>query len=89
VIGAMCGTLAAAVIGSYVVGFTPTSAAVVGLVAAGVAGLADLAAGYSEAGRQMAGEPPTMWVARHVQGPLGGFALASPAAYGMCVLFLT
>jgi hypothetical protein len=89
VLGAMFGTLAAAVIGSYVVGFTPVSGAVVGLVAAGAAGLADLAAGYAEAGRQMAGEPPTMWIARHMQGPLGGFALASPAAYAMCVLFLT
>ncbi|MEH1125754.1 hypothetical protein [Micromonospora sp. CPCC 206061] len=89
VLGAMCGTLAAAVIGSYVVGFTPVSGAVVGLVAASAAGLADLAAGYSEAGRQMAGEPPTMWIARHMQGPLGGFALAAPAAYAMCVLFLT
>nr|WP_173078220.1 hypothetical protein [Phytohabitans rumicis] len=89
VFGAMAGTLVAAVIGSYLVGFTPTSAAVVGLVAAGAAGLADLATGYAEAGRQMAGEPPTMWIARHMQGPLGGFALAAPAAYGMCVLFLT
>lgn len=89
VFGAMGGTLAAAVIGIYLVGFTPTSGAVVGLVAAGSAGLADLAAGYAEAGRLMAGEPPTMWVARHMQGPLGGFALAAPAAYAMCVLFLT
>jgi hypothetical protein len=29
-----------------------------------------------------------MWVAWHMQGPLGGFALASPAAYAMTVLFL-
>jgi hypothetical protein len=89
VFGAMAGTLTAAVIGSYVVGFTPTSAAISGLVAASLAALADLAVGYAEAGRQMAGEPPTMWIARHMQGPLGGFALAAPAAYAMCVLFLT
>jgi hypothetical protein len=89
VFGAMAGTLTAAVIGSYVVGFTPTSAAIAGLVAASLGALADLAVGYSEAGRQMAGEPPTMWIARHMQGPLGGFALAAPAAYAMCVLFLT
>lgn len=88
VIGAMLGTLASAVLGSYLVGFTPASAAVVGLVAAGVAVLADLAAGYAEAGRQMAGDAPTMWIARHMQGPLGGFALAAPAAYAMAVLFL-
>jgi hypothetical protein len=89
VFGAMAGTLVAAIIGSYVVGFTPTSAAIAGLVAASLGALADLAVGYAEAGRQMAGEPPTMWIARHMQGPLGGFALAAPAAYTMCVLFLT
>ena len=44
--------------------------------------------GYAEAGRQMAGELPTMWVARHMQGPLGGFALAAPVAYAISVLFL-
>ena len=26
----------------------------------------------------MAGEAPTFWVARHMQGPLGAFALALP-----------
>ncbi|GAA4457039.1 hypothetical protein GCM10023170_052650 [Phytohabitans houttuyneae] len=89
VFGAMAGTLTAAVIGSFVVGFTPTSGAIAGLVAASLGALADLAVGYAEAGRQMAGEPPTMWIARHMQGPLGGFALAAAAAYTMCVLFLT
>ncbi|MFI5832097.1 hypothetical protein ACIA5A_00265 [Micromonospora sp. NPDC051300] len=88
VVGAMLGTLTSAVLGSYLVGFTPTSAALVGVVTAATAVLADLAVGYAEAGRLMAGEPPTMWVARHMQGPLGGFALAAPAAYAMCVLFL-
>lgn len=88
VLGAMVGTLTSAIIGIYLVGFTPTSGAVVGLVAAGTAVLADLAVGYAEAGRQMAGEPPTMWVARHMQGPLGGFALAAPVAYAISVLFL-
>ena len=34
----------------------------------------------------MAGEPPTMWMARHMQGPLGGFALAAPAAYAMSII---
>ncbi|MEV0807028.1 hypothetical protein [Micromonospora sp. NPDC050200] len=88
VAGAMIGTLTSAVLGSYLVGFTPTSAALIGLVTAATAVLADLAVGYAEAGRLMAGEPPTMWIARHMQGPLGGFALAAPAAYAMCVLFL-
>ncbi|MER7893675.1 hypothetical protein ABTX15_28060 [Micromonospora sp. NPDC094482] len=87
--GAMVGTLVSAVLGSYLVTpFTPTRAAIIGLVAAVTAVLADLAVGYAEAGRLMAGEPPTMWVARHMQGPLGGFALAAPAAYAMCMLFL-
>ncbi|MET7748243.1 hypothetical protein [Micromonospora sp. NPDC005367] len=87
--GAMVGTLVSAVLGSYLVTpFTPTKAAIIGLVAAVAAVLADLAVGYAEAGRLMAGEAPTMWVARHMQGPLGGFALAAPAAYAMCMLFL-
>jgi len=89
VLGAMAGTLTSAVLGSYIYPFTPTRGAIVGLVAAGAAGLADLGANYAEAGRQMAGEPPTMWIARHMQGPLGGFALAAPVAYVMSVVFLT
>lgn len=89
VCGAMIGTLVSGVLGGYLVSpFTPTRAALIGLVTAVTAVLADLAVGYAEAGRLMAGEPPTMWVARHMQGPLGGFALAAPAAYAMCILFL-
>ena len=88
VVGAMAGTFTAAVIGSYLVGFTPTSGAVLGLIAAGTAALADLAVGSAEAGRQMAGEPPTTWWARHMQGPLGGFALTTPLTYAISVLFL-
>jgi hypothetical protein len=88
VVGAMCGTLASSVIGIYLVGFTPTSGALVGLVAGSAAVLADLAVGYIEAGRQMAGEAPTIWVARHMQGPLGGFALAAPVAYGISVFLI-
>jgi hypothetical protein len=89
IFGAMVGTLLSAVIGSYLFTFSPSSAAVVGLVTATFAVLADLAADYAEAGRQMAGDRPTLWVARHMQGPLGGIALAAPAAYVMTVLFLT
>jgi hypothetical protein len=88
--GAMLGTLAAAALGSVLVlPFTPAKGAVLGLVAAGVAGLVDLAVNYAEAGRDMAGEAPTFWVARHMQGPLGAFALAAPGAYVMVVLFLS
>jgi hypothetical protein len=89
IFGAMVGTLLSAVLGSFLYTFSPSSAAVVGLVTAVAAVLADLAADFAEAGRQMAGDPPTLWVARHMQGPLGGFALAAPAAYVMTVLFLT
>lgn len=87
VLGAMCGTGVAAVLGGYVRGFSPSSAALVGLVTAVAAVLADLSVGYAEAGRRLAGEPPTMWIARHLQGPLAGFALAAPLAYLMSVVF--
>lgn len=87
VLGAMLGTAAAAYLGSYLRGFEPGNAALIGLVAAVAAVLADLSVGYAEAGRRIAGEPPTMWVARHLQGPLAGFALAAPLAYLMSVLF--
>jgi hypothetical protein len=90
IVGAMLGTLAAAGLGSVLVlPFTPGRGAVLGLVAAGAAGLVDLAVNYAEAGRNMAGEAPTLWVARHMQGPLGAFALAAPLAYAMAVLFLS
>ena len=88
--GAMLGTLAAGGLGSVLVlPFNPAKGAVLGLVAATVAGLVDLAVNYAEAGRDMAGEAPTFWVARHMQGPLGAFALASPGAYAMAVIFLS
>jgi hypothetical protein len=87
VLGAMLGTAAAGYLGSILRGFQPGNAALVGLVAAVAAVLADLSVGYAEAGRRMAGDPPTMWVARHLQGPLAGFALAAPLAYLMSVIF--
>jgi hypothetical protein len=90
VVGAMLGTLAAAGLGSVLVlPFNPAKGAVLGLVAAGAAGLIDLAVNYGEAGRSMAGEAPTLWVARHMQGPLGAFAFAAPVAYVMAELFLS
>jgi hypothetical protein len=87
VLGAMLGTAAAAYLGSYIRGFDPGNAALVGLVTAVAAVLADLSVGYAEAGRRLAGEPPTMWVARHLQGPLAGFAVAAPLAYLISALF--
>lgn len=88
VLGAMLGTAAAAVIGRYLVPFTPSQAAMVGMAAAGAAVLADLTIGFAEAGRELAGDAPTMWLARHMQGPLAGFALAAPVAYVISVAFL-
>jgi hypothetical protein len=89
ILGAMLGTLAAAGLGSVLVlPFTPAKGAILGLVAAGLAGLVDLAVNYGDAGREMAGQAPTFWLARHMQGPLGAFALASPVAYALTVFFL-
>lgn len=84
VLGAMLGTLASAALGSVLVlPFTPAKGAVIGLIAAVVASLVDLAVNFAEAGRTLAGDAPTFWVARHMQGPLGAFALAAPAAYAL------
>jgi hypothetical protein len=89
VLGAMLGTLVAAGLGSILVQpFSPGYGAVLGLVSAGVAGLVDLAVDYAEAGRSMAGEAPTLWVARHMQGPLGAFAATAPIAYALTVFVL-
>lgn len=90
VLGAMLGTLAASVLGSYLVfPFTPTKGAVLGLVAAVAAHLIDLAVNFGEAGRRLAGEAPTFWLARHMQGPLGGFALTAFVTYFLLHWYLT
>jgi hypothetical protein len=90
ILGAMFGTLAASVLGSWLVlPFNPAKGAILGLVTAGVAVLVDLAVNYAETSRNMAGDAPTFWLARHMQGPLGAFALASPAAYALAVFFLS
>jgi hypothetical protein len=89
VVGAMLGTLVAAGLGSVLVlPFTPAKGAMLGFLMAGIAELVDLAVNYTEVGRRMAGDTPTFWVARHMQGPLGAFALALPAAYVMTVVLL-
>jgi hypothetical protein len=89
VLGAMLGTLASAGLGSVLVlPFTPAKGAVIGLIAAVVANLVDLAVNFGEAGRRLAGDAPTFWVARHMQGPLGAFALAAPAAYALAHWYL-
>ncbi|WP_407651667.1 hypothetical protein [Actinoplanes sandaracinus] len=90
VVGAMLGTLTSAMLGSYLVlPFTPGKGAVLGLVAAVAAHLVDLAVNFGEAGRRLAGEAPTFWVARHMQGPLGGLALTAVAAYASVHWYLS
>ncbi len=81
VAGTMMGTAVAGYIGKYLVMFTPQTAAMVGAIAAAAAVLADLTIGFAEAGRELEGDAPTMWLARHMQGPLAGFALTAPVAY--------
>lgn len=81
IVGAMAGTAAAAVAGAPIVLITPATGAVIGLGTAICAVATDLAVGYAEAGREIAGDEPTMWLARHMQGPLGAFALAAPVTY--------
>lgn len=88
VLGAMAGTAAAAVGGLHLVGLSSGNAAVAGLVTAIAAIMADLAISYTQASRELAGEPSRLWVARHLQAPLSGFALAAPAAYLLSVMLL-
>jgi hypothetical protein len=84
ILGAMLGTLAAGGLGSVLVfPFTPAKGAVLGLIAAGVAVLVDLAVNFTEAGRGVSGDTPTFWLARHLQGPLGAIAAVSAVAYVM------
>ncbi|QSB17541.1 hypothetical protein JQS43_24100 [Natronosporangium hydrolyticum] len=87
VLGAMLGTAAAAYLGGYIRGFDPGNAALIGLLAAVAAVLADVSVGYAEAGRRTPGAPATLWVARQLQGPLCGFAVAAPVAYLLSALF--
>jgi hypothetical protein len=90
VLGAMLGTFASAGLGSVLVlPFTPAKGAVIGLVAAVIATVVDLAANFGDAGRRLAGDAPTFWVARHMQGPLGAFASTAPAAYALVHWYLS
>ena len=88
ILGAMTGTAAAAIVGTVLAGMRPEKTAIAGLVTALAAIMADLAVSYAEAGRELDGERSALWIARHLQGPLGGFALAAPAAYVLSVLVL-
>lgn len=88
VVGAMAGTVAAALVASGLQGMSPGHTVLPGLVTAVAAVLADLGVGYAEASREIDGEVGSLWVVRHMQGPLAGFALAAPVAYAMSVLVL-
>jgi hypothetical protein len=87
VAGAMAGTAAAAIAGVTVDGLTTVQGAIAGAVAVLVAIVVDLGTGYAEAGRRLEGDAPFMWLARHMQGPVGAFAFAAPAAYVVGVIF--
>jgi hypothetical protein len=66
----------------------PAHAAIAGLVTSMAAIMADLAASYGEAGRQLSGAPPALWTMRHMQGPLAAMALSAPAAYLLSAVLL-
>ena len=85
IVGAMLGTLAGGALGSVLVlPFDPAKGAVFGLVSAGLAVVADLGVDFTEAGREdLSGEAPMLWPARHMQGPLGAFALVAAATYAL------
>jgi hypothetical protein len=81
VAGAMLGTAAAAYAGHLIDGLGTAHGAIAGMIVALAAVVVDLGTGYAEAGRRLEGEPPSMWLARHMQGPLGAFAFAAPITY--------
>ena len=88
VLGAMVGTAAAGAIGNLLDGITPLPSALAGLATAIVAVMVDLSVGYAEASRLIDGDEPAQYLARHIQGPMGAFAFAAPAAYVASVLLL-
>jgi hypothetical protein len=88
VLGAMAGTAAAGVIGHVLAGIPNLQTALAGLATAVVAVMVDLSVGYAEASRHIDGDAPALWLARHIQGPLGAFAFAAPAAYLASALLL-
>jgi hypothetical protein len=88
VLGAMAGTGAAALAGAYLDGLEVQPTALAGLLTAMVALMVDLSVAYSEAGRPAIVEDSAVGAARHMQGPLGGFALAAPVVYVASVLLV-
>ena len=88
VLGAMAGTAAAGAIGHILAGIPNLQTALAGLATAIVAVMIDLSVGYAEASRHIDGDAPALWLARHIQGPLGAFAFAAPVAYAASELLL-
>jgi hypothetical protein len=88
ILGAMAGTVAAGFVASGLQGMSPGRSVIAGLVTALAAVLADLGVGYAEASREIDGEVGSLWLVRHMQGPLGAFALCAPVAYAMSVMLL-
>jgi hypothetical protein len=86
VAGAMAGTAAGSVAGGLVEGMSVLGGALVGMAAVLIAVVVDLGTGYAEAGRKLEGDAPFMWLARHMQGPLGAFAFVGPASYIACLI---
>jgi hypothetical protein len=82
----MAGTAAGAVAGQLVDGLSTFAGALAGMAAVLVAVVVDLGTGYAEAGRRLEGDAPFMWLARHMQGPLGAFAFAAPVSYVVGVI---
>ncbi|MFG2037669.1 hypothetical protein [Dactylosporangium sp. NPDC048998] len=88
VLGTMVGTAVAGAIGNYLDGISPLPSALAGLATAIVAVMVDLSVGYAEASRIIDGDEPALWLARHIQGPIGAIAFAAPAAYVASTLLL-
>jgi hypothetical protein len=88
VLGTMVGTAAAGAIGNYLDGLSPLPSALAGLATAIVAVMVDLSVGYAEASRIIDGDEPALWLARHIQGPIGAIAFAAPAAYVASTLLI-
>jgi hypothetical protein len=88
VVGAMVGTAAAGAAGDLLAGIPTLQTAVAGLATAVAAVMVDLSVGYADASRQIDGDAPALWLARHIQGPLGAFAFAAPVAYAASALLL-
>jgi hypothetical protein len=88
ILGCVLGTVAGGFLASVLKGMHPTHGVIAGLLSAGAGVLADLGVGYSEASREVDGEVSSLWLVRHMQGPLGAFAVVAPVAYALSAIIL-